>query len=345
MNSGTTATIATSIMPRRIEVQQAAVRSWEKLGFKIISVNIEPELAIVRPLFPGIEFISVPQESLKSPLVPISCLMEKLKKCNSDIGGIVNSDIILSTSEDFISFLWDKTQDNGLIYGHRIDVDDVALTVGNLYAGGYDYFFFRKELLDISLSGGFTIGSPWWDLWFPIVFALNGVKLRHLISPVGYHPKHSVSWDLLDQEVGKRKFCSSIKETYRGSSLSTLSQKTNTMIDQQSITMLATRAATILLFDAEPVMNTEEPFNPQNLFRVLNNVDLHMELLYQSRSWRWTAPARCLAGHLRYLKRRVQRLNPFWIKRVNLKHQDYQCENQTLKGKRHTPSNSILELS
>jgi len=303
--SSHTVTIATSIMPRRIEVQQAAIGSWYKLGFKVISVNVQSEADQVCHLFPGVDFVSVNQKPGASHLVLISDLLAALASCDTTLCGIVNSDILLEPMSDFSSFLLNKTIDNALLFGSRIDVDDINSRSGVPYSVGYDYFFFRKEQLPLQLVGDFYIGTPWWDFWFPISLAIKGFILRQLIVPVGYHVNHGQGWTHKDLGLGQRKFIATISELLLITDKSTdLSDRIRSIIDVQGMEGFAGQIPSILLLDSELVVNGPQSVPLESLSVIVDIMKKHRdryEMFIKSRSWRWTAPARFLTSRYRAL--------------------------------------------
>ena len=301
MVSNITATIATSIMPKRIEVQQAAVKSWQRLGFRVVSVNDEAELATLSPLFEGVHFVPAAQNAAKTPLVPISEIFKILGKFETDICGIINSDIILSTGLDFIDFLWRNTEAHSLVFGPRLDVNEITSRSGRT-GTGYDYFFFRKELLLIRLYGDFTLGSTWWDYWLPVSLAINGVRLKYLIVPVGFHPKHPSGWNEDDLKKGKKEFIAGIKKAWnRSKNHSLLSARSNSVIERLGIEGFAESIPSAILLDSDCIIHAQQSVPLEKVEIMVNTFKDHIEAyeaVVLSRSWRWTRGARTLASGL-----------------------------------------------
>jgi len=40
---------------------------------------------------------------------------------------------------------------------------------------------------------GFSIGEPWWDLWFPLACEMNGAKIEVLSVPIMTHEIHPLN--------------------------------------------------------------------------------------------------------------------------------------------------------
>lgn len=303
------ATIATSIMPKRIEVQQAAIKSWLNLGFNVISVNVKSEIAVLPHLFPGVVFLHATKEPLTSPLIPISELWVALAKCESKLNGIVNSDVILSTHEDFIAFLMQKTENNTLLFGSRIEIDDICSRFGTPTGLGYDYFFFSKDLLCFPISEEFCLGAPWWDYWFPVTLAIKGAILLHLIIPVGFHLRHEQVWNDADLELGRKKFiCEIGKALIENDRNSAICEEFKTIIKVQGIESFATQISSILWLDSKHVGPQSIPL--ESLSTVGEIFKIHREryqAILKSRSWRWSAPIRFISAHLRNFSNKLQK--------------------------------------
>lgn len=311
MESKIIATIATSLMPRRIDVQQAAVKSWMELGFQVLSLNVEAERAVLAPLFEGVEFTNIHSNSTLLPHISIAEILRTLESCRTDICGIVNSDIILSSTDDFISFIWDKTEEDAVIFGPRIDVDNIESRKGSI-SPGYDYFFFRKKLLPIALNGSYTLGGTWWDYWFPISLAINGIRLRYFLIPVGFHPKHPQIWSESDFAMGRKQFISAITETWRRSKASSvLSATSNSIIEQAGAATFAETIPSAILFDSDLVVHTQETVLSESFPIIVNALGPHIaqyQAIIRSKSWRWTHPVRQFSNQMRIMKKLITKI-------------------------------------
>lgn len=291
-------------------MQQAAVKSWQRLGFKVISVNVVSELAMLIPLFDGVEFISASEKPRRTALIEINELMKNLRHYSSVIYGIVNSDVIFHANTDFTSFLKNKCTDNALVYGSRIEVDSITACCGTPYPRlGYDYFFFQRQALQAKLYGDFALGDPMWDYWFPVSLALNGSKLRYMAIPVGYHPKHEQHWRDEDLEAGRRKFINAIRKT---SGVDGPSSKVNilSIIHEQGLDGFAGNVSSVLLQESEHVIQDQLDVPYDKVLLVMDTLRFHRQQydqIIKSRSWRWTHPARRFLAMCRCIKGKVVR--------------------------------------
>lgn len=189
-------TIATSIVPRNFELQRATINSWINLGIKVISLNSAEEVAIVSQNFPDVPINTVnrtAEAATGKPYVFFDDVRSALLDEPSKICGIVNSDIMLNADPNLADFIVETTGD-GLLFGSRIDIDSMTNLDGAKFIYGFDFFFFRKEVLELFPGSDFCLGVPWWDYWAPLVPIVKGVRCRELISPVAFHLKHETKW-------------------------------------------------------------------------------------------------------------------------------------------------------
>jgi glycosyltransferase involved in cell wall biosynthesis/MoaA/NifB/PqqE/SkfB family radical SAM enzyme/GT2 family glycosyltransferase len=193
----TSPTIATSIAPRGIDLQKRVIQNWVDLGFQIISVNSSEEIQTISNAFPEVDFVLAKRdakEMLGKPFVFLDDVLIHLRSIDSEIIGIVNSDIFFTKNKHFLPFIQNEAK-NFLVYGSRVEVDCLDSLQGEIYNKGFDFFFFPKAWLDDFPKSRFCIGATWWDYWLPLIIYLAGHKSKKLVSPTAYHLKHSNKWD------------------------------------------------------------------------------------------------------------------------------------------------------
>jgi len=193
---GHKATIATSIMPGRIEAQQAAIDSWLRAGFEVLSANPPGEVEHLHTEFPGVRFVTVARPEtgqVERPNVAIGDLLLLLDATAGPVCGIVNSDISFRVHQDFLAFIEEHAA-NGMVFGSRIDMDSDGQELKE-FCLGFDYFFFDKALIPYVPPTGFCLGLPYWDYWLPMALLLQGVAVKRLLSPVAFHERHHSAWD------------------------------------------------------------------------------------------------------------------------------------------------------
>ncbi len=184
-------TIATNISPKNIDRQSEAIKSWIKLGFNVVSINYAEEIEVLQPSFPDIKFVQAKRDGRQTfgkPVIYLDDFLEYLKNADSEVCGIVNSDIYLLGNEGISSSIKKYTMDS-IVYGSRIDVDSLKILEGDVYEAGFDFFFFDKSLTWYFPESDFCMGMPCWDYWMPLVATLEGLQIKKLISPFAYHLK------------------------------------------------------------------------------------------------------------------------------------------------------------
>ena len=189
-------TIATSINPdSRIDIQKEAIESWIKAGFRVVSLNETTEIKNLSNTFRNIDFvpqIRTAKALFGKPYIYISDILACLRTQNSQISGIINSDIYLKNTENFSSFLIQEAE-NSLIFGPRLEVKTFKSRDGKMDPFGFDYFIFDKKLMSDWKESRFCIGLPSWDHWFPLVSMFNGRRIKKIITPFALHITHTVS--------------------------------------------------------------------------------------------------------------------------------------------------------
>lgn len=190
-----TITVATSLTPGNLSVQRSSVDSWRRLGFTVASLNAADEIEKIQPLYPDVEFIQVQRDARQQygkPFIYFDDLILYLQKQGSEICGIVNSDIIID-HPGIRSYIENEAKDS-LLFGCRIDVPSLEVRDGTVNIGGYDYFFFNRNIMHCYPQEEFCIGLPWWDYWVIFWPIANGMRTKKIITPVAFHLRHETSW-------------------------------------------------------------------------------------------------------------------------------------------------------
>lgn len=188
--------IVTSIAPQGLVNQQRAVASWQRLGFKVVSMNCRGEIEILSESFPDVDFMEVHRDGSQvtgRPLVYFDDILDYYRSLDDAICGIVNSDIVLKYDEGFCRIVVGEAVD-GLVYGSRVDVDTIGDRTGSVYRGRFDFFFFPRCFLDMYPQSDFMLGMPWWDRWVPTVALLKGVSVKRLETQYAFHERHEVHY-------------------------------------------------------------------------------------------------------------------------------------------------------
>ena len=194
-----TISVMTSVMPKRIEAQRAAINSWRAAGLSVVSINSPSEGAQLREYFPDISFQIIEKPAVDTrgrPLVPIHAMMQAAQNVSSDICGIINSDIEFRGQPAFFDLVRQHVA-GSLIFGNRIDVADRELGGGKSFRDGYDFFFWDRTNSPLLLEESpMVLGLPWWDFWLPLHAYAQGLTIKRFASASFIHVVHPVAYDV-----------------------------------------------------------------------------------------------------------------------------------------------------
>jgi hypothetical protein len=206
VNSEPAISIATSLMPRHaVELQMAALTSWQDCGFKVTSVNTAAEILELRKYFRGIDFHEAPRTAEKIvgkpvPFIRDVLLSARAREGSSPVIGLINSDIFIRPIDGLASALCHHARE-AMVLLPRVDVAN-ADVVRNFHPNaneklstGYDGVFMPAAMLDDIPDSLFCIGMPFWDYWLPLIAILKGHPLKTLVTPIALHVSHETRWD------------------------------------------------------------------------------------------------------------------------------------------------------
>ncbi|MCO6412060.1 MAG: sulfotransferase [Thiogranum sp.] len=196
MSGGDRIPIITSIAPRGLDKQKRAIRSWQELGFEVLSLNTQKEIDRLKEEFPGVNFIKATRDGsgiTGKPHVYIDDMLAALRKTGRGTVGIVNSDIILRAQPGLTDYL-NQEACGSFLYASRIDIDQPEDTAGKVYHRGFDVFFFDRSVIEKIPATNFMLGMPWWDYWIPLAPLLSGVPVKRIDTPLGYHVWHATNY-------------------------------------------------------------------------------------------------------------------------------------------------------
>jgi hypothetical protein len=190
--------VLTSVMPKRIEAQRAAISSWRDAGLSVVSLNSPSEAAQLREHFPDVSFQIIEKPAVDArgrPLVPIQAMMQAARNVPGDVCGIINSDIEFRGQPDFFDLVRRQVA-GSLIFGNRVDVADRAVRGGKAYRHGYDFFFWDRNNSALLEDGPMVLGQPWWDYWLPLHAYARGLAIKRFASASFIHVVHPVGYDM-----------------------------------------------------------------------------------------------------------------------------------------------------
>lgn len=191
-------TIATTISPSGdLQNQQKAIASWLDMGFRVISVNPASELSKLKPFFSGVDFVPTWRDAagkFERSFVYFDDILAALTASGSDICGIINSDIHL-VGDGLASFISHQAE-HAFLFGARLDVKSLDEQEKCTWFNGFDYFFFKREIIELYPPEEFCLGLPWWDYWAVLVPIAKGIPVKRIVTPIAYHLFHHSRYNL-----------------------------------------------------------------------------------------------------------------------------------------------------
>jgi glycosyltransferase involved in cell wall biosynthesis len=189
--------IVTSLVPGQEEVQRPAVRSWQRLGFRVVSLNAPEELPHLDGRYPGVKLVAAKRNGkarVGKPCIYFDDILDYFRGSDADVFGIVNADVHLYGDRSLTGLIRRESA-GALVYGARYEVETAESATGWQYWMGFDFFFFDRSLLRLYPPSPFMLGVTWWDYWAPLWPALKGYPIKHLVSPIAYHVSHPINYD------------------------------------------------------------------------------------------------------------------------------------------------------
>lgn len=189
----------TSIAPghKNFDNQQRAVKSWKDAGYKVVSLNSEEEIDLLKDF--DVEFVPTRRHNkliFGKPYVLVSAIIDYLKEIKSKYSLIINSDIIIKDDSGITDKIKSRSED-GVIIMNRMDFnDDINKAV--IYDLGFDGFFINEKYLDVFPQSILCLGQCHWDFWLPYMASINGVNIIKQREPYIYHQMHTIQYSKLD---------------------------------------------------------------------------------------------------------------------------------------------------
>lgn len=189
--------------------QRACINSWQKLGFDVASLNSAVEIEILSKAGLGVTFIEVPSGPPR-----IEEIFEAIRASGKEVAGIINADCLLAANEGVAAALLGAAAE-GLVMTERMNMRDSDGEITDFSCSGFDFFCFATQPLHgMRYDPEITLGTPWWDYWFPLSYRQAGGSLFHMKTPVLIHLDHYQNWsDEIYFAVGRKFYAAFDFET------------------------------------------------------------------------------------------------------------------------------------
>jgi hypothetical protein len=169
--------------------QRECIASWRRQGFDVVSLNTRTEIEALLPLNYDVTFKEVPSSRPR-----IADFLTIIKEEHAVVAGIINSDCMMVANGPAISLVLQFAQ-QGLVLVERLNIgaDDLRATGTSCY--GFDLLLFATQILNtLEFDPEISIGTPWWDYWFPIAYQSAGGELFGAPAPMLMHLDHPLGW-------------------------------------------------------------------------------------------------------------------------------------------------------
>ena len=171
--------------------QRECLNSWQEAGLNVVSINPDSELESLREKGLDVEFVS---NGTIDRRTSIGSILSLIRTSGDDTAGIINADCFLLNPGCAVNEALNAAKDS-IVLLERLSIDAETMRPTGFYCGGFDGFFFDTRFLkDMRDSDAWTIGSPQWDYWFPLVMHIAGAKLKKPDALILMHLNHPTRW-------------------------------------------------------------------------------------------------------------------------------------------------------
>src|SRR5438270_6670235 len=125
------------------DYQEAVICSWRKAGFRIISINPDQEIRVLKKKFQGVEFVS---NGTTDERPKISSFFEHIIASKEEAVGIVNADCLLFNYGSLVDCLVKETN-RSIVLVERLCLDPDTMRPTGGSCSGFDAFFFDTRFL------------------------------------------------------------------------------------------------------------------------------------------------------------------------------------------------------
>jgi hypothetical protein len=233
--------------------QRECIASWRRLGFDVVSLNARAEIEALLPLGYEVTF----KETAASP-PRINDFLTVIKEEPAAVAGIINADCMIVANDPAISLVL-QSAGQGLVLVERLNIGADDLRATGTSCCGFDLLLFAKQVLNVlEFDSEISIGTPWWDYWYPITYQSAGGELFSAPAPMLIHLDHPQGWSYETWLATGRKMHASLARNPGCSSLPFVKHDRTNGLSDSEVCDLAT-AAFQWLKTAPHVIQMEDP--------------------------------------------------------------------------------------
>jgi hypothetical protein len=169
--------------------QRACIESWLRMGFDVTSLNSPSEIHALSGYGYEVTYHQVASERPR-----IVDFVEAIQESAHPVAGIINADCLLVGNDGTIESML-KAAEKGLVLMERINLRAEDAQVTGESCCGFDFLCFSTDPLHLlKFDDEISIGTPWWDYWFPLAYQQTGGKLYAMAAPILMHLNHPQNW-------------------------------------------------------------------------------------------------------------------------------------------------------
>jgi len=193
----------TSISPYRLQRQKVCINSWLALGFPVVAVQSPGEEAVLKPHFPGVEFVETRLVGDKFQNYTIARIKPLIDQAVDEEILILNSDIDIVSDPDVFRKNWTDPDKLELRIGIRWNRNPRTGEF-KMFKNGVDAFLITPDMAKVIPDIGLAIGKPAWDYFIPWhLVKKEGYKMTlHKEPPTFIHEEHHQNWSVADYNRG-----------------------------------------------------------------------------------------------------------------------------------------------
>jgi hypothetical protein len=169
--------------------QRACIDSWRQMGFDVVSLNHSSEIHALSDAGYDLTY-----QEVTSKRPRIMDFVEAIRNSADPVAGIINADCLLVANDSTIEPML-KAAEKGLVLMERINLRAEDARIADQKCYGFDFLCFATKPLNLLESDeDISIGTPWWDYWFPLAYQEMGGHLFAMAAPILMHLDHPQNW-------------------------------------------------------------------------------------------------------------------------------------------------------
>lgn len=183
----------TSIVPdpARVPTLRAYLDTWRTAGLTPVSLNHPSEVAALRDLYPGVEFVATAETAEAAfgrPYVRVNALLDWVAQHGPAL--FINADLHLTATPAQLARLGELAATS---LPYLLQYNHTSTGVHVVEPCGISAFLMSPRLVPLYATSYLCLGKPWWDYWVPYAAQRAGVPLCCPTQVLCVHEAHTRS--------------------------------------------------------------------------------------------------------------------------------------------------------